>query len=120
MSIIENEIRNGLLQQPTIELDAIILSSNKIENNSGNEAFKHKSPTPSPPPIAIISTLTAIQYITELHRFYQSLPITHLPNSDFKVPSLVVLKLIGQAEKIKKSLLKFDILPVKLFSIILI
>jgi len=104
----EDENKNGLLQRPTIELNGIILPFHGIGNNSENEASKHKSPSPSPPPIPIISTLTAIQYITELHRFYQSLPITHLPNPDSKIPPLVVSKLISQAEKTKKSLLRFD------------
>jgi len=118
--IIEDEIRNGLLQQPTIALNGIILPFHKIGNNSENKASKHKSHSSSPPPTPIMSTLTAIQYITELHRFYQSLPITHLPNPDSKIPPLVLSKLISQAEKIKKSLLRFDIQLIKLSVLILI
>ena len=68
--------------------------------------FQHQSFTSPPPPV--ITTATAIQYITELHRFYQSLPVTHLPNPDPKIPKLVVSKLIGQAKKIKKCLIKCD------------
>ena len=48
--------------------------------------------------------MLAINYIAELQRFYQALPVTHLLNPDFKVAKLVVSKLIHQVEKIQKCL----------------
>ncbi|PWW73739.1 hypothetical protein C7212DRAFT_346687 [Tuber magnatum] len=74
--------------EPTIELNGSFLSSETLDNISENNISKQQFSTLLPPPV--ISTATAIQYITELHYFYQSLPVTYLPNPDPGIPKLVV------------------------------
>ncbi|RPA97578.1 DDE-domain-containing protein [Choiromyces venosus 120613-1] len=98
-TIIDQEIRNGLLKRPTVELNGSFLSLETIDN-SEDDTSKHQTSTPPPSPV--VSTATTIQHITELHRFYQSLPVTHLPNPDPKIAGLVVSKLVSQAEKNKE------------------
>ncbi|RPA96391.1 hypothetical protein L873DRAFT_1811580 [Choiromyces venosus 120613-1] len=71
-----------------------------IEDDSDNPTSQQQTSTPSPPPF--IGTPLAIKYITELQRYYQALPVTHLYNLDFKAPKLMVSKLVYLAEKIQK------------------
>jgi len=113
-TLIENEITNGLLERPSSELNGTLLTLSSIEEDSDHQPSRQQSSTTSPPPV--ISTPLAIKYIIELQRYYQALPVTHLPNPDSKAPKLVVSKLVRQAEKIQKCLarLVFSLLKCKL------
>ena len=103
-TLIEREITNGLLERPTSELNGLILTLGPAEDDSDNQSTQQQIFSPSPPPVISISL--AIKYTAELQRFYQALPVTHLPNPDSKVPKLVVSKLVRQAEKIQKCLVR--------------
>ena len=63
-TLIEREITNRLLEQPTSQLNGKVLTLGPAGGDSGNQSSQQWVSCSSPPPI--ISILLAIKYIAEL------------------------------------------------------